>query len=142
MSNEPDKRAFGQSKKMESATPISSTMLVEELKEDGVRFKRKKVLDAEVTTNSYVDSLIVDCRQFERKIFHIKNEHATNGLKYKILACVSPEVWEELKAETTLAAATSTYEWDTEPWPFVKFQVKSAVDDTPAKATAWISGQK
>ena len=103
---------------------------------------REFVFRDQITTNSYDDSLPVDCRLFERKIFEIKNKHDTNALKFKILACTDPNFgWTEIKAETVLAAASATYEWDTEPWAYVKIQVKSSVADTPAKVDALIACQ-
>ena len=103
---------------------------------------REFVLRDYITTNDYVDSLIIDCRLFEKKIFELKNKHAANALKFKILACTDPKFgWTEIKTETALAAATPTYEWDTEPWAYVKIQVKSSVADTPAKVDALIACQ-
>jgi len=105
-------------------------------------YLREYVFRDQITTNSYEDSLIIDCRLFEKKIFEIKNKDPTNALKFKILACTDPNFgWTEIKGETSLAAATATYEWDTEPWAYVKIQVKSAVDDTPAKVDALIACQ-
>jgi len=95
-----------------------------------------------ITSNDYEDSLIVDCRLFDKKIFVIKNKHSTNDLHYKILACIDPAFgWETLKDQTTLSANSQTYEWCTEPWTYVKIQVKSAVTDAPALCDAIIACQ-
>jgi len=98
------------------------------------------VLDDYITTDNYVDSLPIDCRLFGTKIFEIKNKDATNAIKFKILACTDPVFgWTEIKGETSLAAGLKTYEWDTEPWAYVKIQVCSAVSATPAKVDAMIA---
>ena len=94
-----------------------------------------------ITSNGYKDSIIFDARLLKDVLFHLKNLDAANTLSFKILACGEPDVWEVIKAETDLAAATSTYETSTEPWAFVKIQVKSKVAGTPAKITAYIGGQ-
>jgi hypothetical protein len=92
------------------------------------------------TTNSYVDGEILDARLLDKKIFHIKNTHATNGLSYKLLACIDPKVWTELKGATALAAAAEAIETSIVPWAYYKIQVKSSVDDTPATVRAFMSG--
>lgn len=132
-----------QSRKSISAMPISEQNNFERVVSTKNReYIREFVLRDYITTNDYVDSLVIDCRLFEKKIFEIKNKHATNALKFKILACTDPLFgWTELKGETALAAATPTYEWDTEPWAYVKIQVKSSVADTPAKVDALIACQ-
>lgn len=103
-------------------------------------FIRHRVLENHITSNSYEDSLILDVRLFERKLFHIKNKGANNIL-FKILACIDPSFWETIKDETTLNAGTSTYEWLSAPWAFVKIQVKSATADTPSIVDAYIAAQ-
>lgn len=130
-----------QSSKRISPIPISEQNNFERLVSTKNReYIREFVLRDFITTNDYVDSFPIDCRLFEKKIFEIKNKHAANALKFKILACTDPNFgWTEIKTETSLAAATPTYEWDTEPWAFVKIQVKSAVADTPAKVDAMIA---
>jgi len=103
---------------------------------------REFVLRGYITTDNYEDSLIIDCRLFEKKLFEIKNKHAANALLFKILACTDPNFgWTEIKSETSLAAASKTYEWDTEPWCYIKIQVKSSVAGTPALVDALIGCQ-
>ena len=92
------------------------------------------------TTNDYVDSEILDARLLKDKVFHSKNTHATNALKYKILACIDPKLWTELKSETILVAATEAIETSSLPWAYYKFQIKSSVADTPATVRAFMSG--
>lgn len=108
----------------------------------GAEYIRYRVFENYITRNNYEDSLILDCRLLERKLFHIKNK-GENAILFKILACVDPAFgWEVLKDETTLAAGNSTYEWDTEPWAYVKIQVKSATADTPSTVDAYIVAQR
>jgi hypothetical protein len=130
-----------QSSKRITPIPISEQNNFERLVSTKNReYIREFVFRDYITTNDYVDSLPIDCRLFEKKIFEIKNKDPTNALKFKILACTDPNFgWTEIKTETSLAAATPTYEWDTEPWAYVKIQVKSAVADTPAKVDAMIA---
>jgi hypothetical protein len=130
-----------QSSKRITPIPISEQNNFERLVSTKNReYIREFVFRDYITTNDYVDSLPIDCRLFEKKIFEIKNKDPTNALKFKILACTDPQFgWTDIKTETSLAAATPTYEWDTEPWAFVKIQVKSAVADTPAKVDAMIA---
>jgi len=92
------------------------------------------------TTNSYVDGEILDARLLDKKIFHIKNTHSANSLSYKLLACIDPKVWTELKGATALAAAAEAIETSIVPWTYYKIQVKSSVDDTPATVRAFMSG--
>ena len=106
-------------------------------------FIRYRVLENHITSDSYEDSLILDCRLLERKLFHIKNKHASNAIHYKILGCTDPNFgWEELKAETSLAGDSTTYEWDTEPWAYVKIQVKSATSGASGIVDAYIVAQE
>jgi len=130
-----------QSSKRITPIPISEQANFERLVSTKNReYIREFVFRDYITTNDYVDSLPVDCRLFEKKIFEIKNKDPTNALTFKILACTDPNFgWTEIKTATSLAAATPTYEWDTEPWAYVKIQVKSAVADTPAKVDAMIA---
>ena len=92
------------------------------------------------TTNLYVDSEILDARMLQAKLFHIGNSHATNSLTYKLLACVDSRFWTELVAATPLAASAEAIIVQTDSWAFYKFQVKSTVDDTPAKVKAFMAG--
>ena len=77
-------------------------------------YKRKRLLDNYKTTNDYEDSEtdktrsnIFDARVFEEKVLQIINKHATNVAKYKVLGCIDPKKWEEIKIEATLNANTS-----------------------------------
>lgn len=92
------------------------------------------------TTNSYVDSEILDARLLKDKVFHIGNTHVTNGLTYKLLACVDPRFWTEVVAATPIAAGAEVIITSTAVWAFYKFQVKSTVANTPATVFAFMSG--
>jgi hypothetical protein len=111
-------------------------------------FKRRRVLDNFTTENAYQDSKVFDARFLTEKIIHMKNKHASNVAKYKVLACINPTIWETIKAEATLAGNTSIL-LDSgdlaelgKPIAFIKIQVASNVADTPATIDAFISGQK
>lgn len=92
------------------------------------------------TTNSYVDSEILDARLLKDKVFHIGNSHAVNSLTYKLLACIDPKFWTEIVAAAPLAAGAEAITTSTAIWAFYKFQVKSTVANTPATVFAFMSG--
>ena len=77
-------------------------------------YRRKRLLDNYKTTDNYEDSEtektrsnIFDARLFKEKILQVINKDASNVAKYKVLGCIDPKMWEEIKAEATLNAETS-----------------------------------
>jgi hypothetical protein len=76
-------------------------------------YRRKRLLDNYKTTDNYEDSEtentsnIFDARLFKEKILQVVNKDASNVAKYKVLGCIDPKKWEEIKAEATLNADTS-----------------------------------
>ena len=80
-------------------------------------------------SDNYQDGNIIDVRLMANVKLAYKNTHASNGLKYKILACIDPIDWRVLKDETTLAANMSDDDSipATEAWCFLKMQAKNAV---------------
>ena len=92
------------------------------------------------TTDGYVDGEILDARLLEDKVFHIKNTHAANGLTYKLLACIDPNLWTEVVATAPLAAGAEAITTSTVVWAYYKFQVMSTVAATPATVRAFMSG--
>jgi hypothetical protein len=92
------------------------------------------------TTNEYVDGEILDARFLKDKVFHIKNTHAANAMKYKILACIDPCNWSEIKVETALAAGVEAIDTSSVPWAYYKLQMKSSVAGIPATVRAFMSG--
>ena len=104
-------------------------------------YVKARVFNKTTTTNNYRDSIIFDARLFKSIIFEIRNEHNSNALHFKILACIEPDEWHELKSETTLNAKSKTYETLTDAWAYLKIQIKSAVADSPAICTAYIAGR-
>jgi len=108
--------------------------------------KRREYIKARLfnkhrTSDNYEDSIIFDMRLFNQVIFEIKNEHSSNALKYKILACIEPDSWHEIKPETTLNANSKTYETLSEPWAYAKIQVKSATSGNSAICTVYVAGK-
>jgi hypothetical protein len=129
---------MSQRRHIEVAYPIEERNTEENLKTSrGMAYHRQRAVDRYTTTDVYVDSLIMDGRLFRSKLFQIVNTHATNALKYKVLACIDPSRWHEIVAEQTLNAALSGYQTDLFPWAFYKIQVKSAVAVTPATCDAF-----
>jgi hypothetical protein len=102
-------------------------------------FKRVKAFQDYITTDSYVDSLILDARLFNRKVFSLKNKHPSNALKWNLLACIDPRNWHILVADSVLNNATSTYTKDSDGWAFYKLQVKANSSGNQALIDAWMS---
>lgn len=99
---------------------------------------KHRVLKNHITSDNYEDSDIVDVRLFKSVIYEIINKHASNAIHYKILACIEPDSWHEIKSETQLNADSKTYEWSEAPWCYVKIQVKSASAGSSGKVDAYI----
>lgn len=106
-----------------------------------ILWKRQRVFHNHITSDNYEDSLIFDARLFSHIVVNIKNNHASNSIYYKILACINPDIWEELVAETLLSANSSDKHSLTDPWAYLKIQVKSASAGNAGKVTAYISGR-
>jgi hypothetical protein len=127
-----------------TALPIAEQYTEENIKSNkGKIWKRVRAYPLDYpTTNDYSnsESLILDARLLKDKGFHIKNTHAANALKYKILACIDPNLWTEIVPEAPLAAGVEAKTTSTEAWAYYKFQVKSSVADTPATVRAFMSG--
>jgi len=106
-----------------------------------ILWKRQRVFHNQLTTDNYQDSLIFDARLYKRKLFQIINKHTSNSILYKILGCINPnDKWETLQPETTLNADSSTTHSLTDPWAYLKIQIKSASAGNAGKVTAYISG--
>ena len=103
-------------------------------------YRTQPVLKDCSTTNSYTDSEIFDARLYKTKLVHIRNKHASNAIKLKILGCKDPSEWKELKSEIILDEGSELYEIITEKWAFLKVQVKSESLDNPGTVEAFIDG--
>jgi hypothetical protein len=103
------------STKVEQALSIKASKFEESVFDEHiVAYKRKRLLDSYHTTDDYEDSdtektrsNIFDARIFKEKIVQLVNRHASNVAKYKVLGCIDPKKWEEVKTEATLNANTS-----------------------------------
>jgi hypothetical protein len=124
--------------------PIEASQTEENIKSHkGIMFKRQRVFDGYITTDNYEDSLIFDARLLKDKLIHIRNDHATNAAKVKILGCIDPSDWREILVETAIPAASKLAEQTNSlPYAYIKVQAKSSVAATPAKITALIAGLK
>ncbi len=146
-----DRGQFNQRNKTEVEIKLNPRFDTEEISKSGHNlFKRRRVLDKFTTSDDYQDSKIFDARFYKEKIVTIKNTHAANGAKHKVLGCIDPSIWHELVAEATLAAGASITldssiagsEQLGKPYAFIKIQVASNVAATPATIDAFIAGQK
>lgn len=146
-----DRGQFNQRNKTEVEIRLDPKFNTEEVSKSGHNlFKRRRVLDKLTTSDDYQDSKIFDARFYKEKIVSIKNTHASNVAKYKVMGCIDPTIWHELVAEATLAGGASIKldssvtgaEQLGKPFAFIKIQVASNVADTPATINAFIAGQK
>lgn len=141
--------------KVEHALSIRASKFEESVFDDhAVGYKRKRLLDNYTTTDNYEDSdtdktrsNIFDARLFKEKVIQIVNKHASNVAKYKVLGCIDPKKWEEIKAEATLAGNTSVLldSGDVaelgKPLAFYKVLVASNVAGTPAIIDAYMGAK-
>jgi len=151
MRNPYDRGQFPQRNKTEAEIRLDPRFDTEEASKSGHSlWKRRRVLDQFTTSDDYKDSEIFDARFYKDKAISIKNIHAANVAKYKVLGCIDPTIWHELVAEATLAAGASISLDSTvtgaeqlrKPYAFIKIQVASNVEATPATINAFIAGQK
>jgi hypothetical protein len=127
-----------------TALPIGVQYTEENIKSNkGKIWKRIRAYPLDYATpNDYPngESVILDARLLKDKVFHIKNTHVANALKYKILACIDPNLWTEIVPEIALAAGVEAITTSGNAWAYYKFQVKSSVTDTAATVRAFMSG--
>jgi hypothetical protein len=74
-------------------------------------------------------------------LFYLKEEN-TNAVLFKIHGAQDEDFtyYEDLKAETTLAKNSRTYETLSEPWLYVRVLHKAASEGSQGKTTCIISG--
>lgn len=109
-------------------------------KSKGVGYGTKRILRDHLTSDNYEDSVVFDMRLFSRVLIHIK-ELNVNAVSYNLLACVDPSQWEALKSDQALAKAATAKEIVTDPYNWVKIQVKSTAPGSAGKVNAFISGK-
>lgn len=125
-----------------TALPIGVQYTEENIKSNkGKIWKRVRAYPLDhPTTDNYEDGEILDARLLKDKVFHIENTHGANAIKYKILGCIDPANWTEIKVETALAATVEAIDTSTAAWAYYKYQVKSSVAATAGKVRAFMSG--
>jgi len=96
-----------------------------ELPEINKLYKRQALFENYLTTDSYTDSEAFDARFYKTKLIQVYNKHKSNAINFKILGCMEPLKWKEIKPETTLDAGSEIYEMVAEKWAFLKVQAKS-----------------
>ena len=145
------KTPFPQKNKTEADIALDPKFDTEEAsKSEHHLWKRRRVLDNFTTSDSYQDSKIFDARFLKEKIVSMKNFHASNCAKYKVLGCLDPTIWHELVAEAQLEGGASIKldssvtgaEQLGKPFAFIKIQVASFAAGNPATINAFIGGQK
>lgn len=81
------------------------------------------------------DYVVVPDKDTEKPYFFVKGYKSKiiqlvcteENLLYKIDASLDLESWHQIKAEDTLNADAITYETNTEPWNYIKVQIKPKV---------------
>lgn len=104
-----------------------------------MKYRRQRVFEREITTATYVDSNVFDKRLFKKALFDIAEIGGLQSIYYKILACIDPDDWFEILGETALALSSHAAHTVTDPWAYVKIQVKS--NSGAGTVRAFIAGQ-
>ena len=134
---------FQQKNKTEQEITLDPKFDTEEVSKSGHNlYKRRRLFEKNHKVGTtYEDSKIYDARFIERKVFTIKNLDDTNNLLYKILACIDPEDWHTICAETPITPADKkAFEFDDGSWAFYKVQCKSSA--STVGLAVYVGGQK
>ena len=93
-----------------------------------------------VTTNNFVDSGIIESRGYRTKNIQTYNEQEFLNLHWRLLGSHNAKNWQIIyNPSETLQTGNSAYTIISEPWNFIKAQVKSASTDKPAKVNVYIT---
>jgi DNA topoisomerase-6 subunit B len=103
-------------------------------------YKRQSLFENYSTVDSYTDSEVFDARFYKTKLIQVYNKHKSVAINFKILGCMEPLKWKEIKTETTLEAGSEAYEMVAEKWAFLKVQVKSASLGNAGMVDVFIDG--
>lgn len=103
--------------------------------------KKRRVLDKEVTIDAYQDSKVFDMRFYKDILISIKEVGGVNAIKYNVLACIDPTIWETLASDIPVSQSSSKYYTVSDAWLFIKVQVASNVAGNAGKATVFIGGK-
>lgn len=74
-------------------------------------------------------------RNFSKCLFHILNTDGANSLTYKAEGTIDLTNYEEIVAETVLAAGATGYETFTDAWRRIRIRIKSTVGGSHATFT-------
>ena len=138
-----DRGQFQQRNKSEQEITLDPKFDTEEISKSGHNlYKRRRLFPKNHKVGTtYEDSKIYDARFIKEKIFTLKNLDDTNNLLYKILACIDPEDWHEICAETTITPTDiRKFEFDDGCWSFYKVQCKSSA--STVGLAVYAGGQK
>lgn len=102
-------------------------------------YQRQRVLEHIFTGATYVDSGIFDKRGMKAAVITIKEEGGAQSIYHKVLACIDPDDWYEVQGETSLAAGQHVAYEISDPWAFLKLQVKN--NSGSGKVAAYIGSQ-
>lgn len=92
------------------------------------------------TADSYVDSDTMESRGYIHKNIQIHNVHAQASLAWRVLASHDASAWQIIYTpQSHLGAGSHDYTIVSNPWSFLKVQVKSASPGKPARAEIFIS---
>jgi hypothetical protein len=95
------------------------------------------------TTDTFEDSAIMESRGFNHKNIQIFNRHETASLEWRVLASHNANDWQTIFIPpSSLAPGQASYASISEPWNFIKTQVKSTIPDQSSKADVYIALQR
>ncbi len=93
------------------------------------------------TTASYADIGLMDAHGKTRVVYVITNAHATNGIKWKVLASVDNVTYVELEAEAVVAGlASSSWVADATETSYRYFKVQTKDEGGAAHGTVTLRG--
>lgn len=112
-----------------------STLLVEYA---DIRFQS----ESQDSTNSYANILKRDIRDVKKLTVYLIETGGSNDILFKIQGSMDDSNWEDLKAETTLAASGTAYETLTDNWLHIRIQIKAASAGSQGTVTCVLLGEK
>jgi hypothetical protein len=112
---------------------INPFLIPERTRKDGYFFKEYE------TTDTFVDSPIMESRGYKSKNVQIYNQDESAALTWQVLGSHNVEDWQVIQLASDLGAGKADYVEIDSPWNFIKTQVRSAEAGKAALADVFIN---